>query len=182
MSGTKKRVLIEENSTSDSKSTTIITRIHEEKHTKNTQRQWYVESIDQRNHLMTAATTTTTTTNENNNNENLPNKIERILRKINLWSTNNTNRRRESVQDISFNKTNLSTYDNLRQGQHGDGQMTKSTLLRTFRPRCCSSTYVPQKARPHSMISIESDVNTNSFTRQSRTDKVRMRIQMKSIV
>lgn len=182
MSGEKKRhrwkqnpILIEENIIIDSKLTTITTKIEEkeEKHIENTRYQWCHQN---------------TTDNDNNekistkknisSNETITEKIERVLRKINAWTNetsssstatnhNNTTIQRESLQDISFNKTNLSTdYDNICQGQKKSESHLPKSVLNSFRQRCCSSTYNNtdidmvknepiSSHRPHSMIYVD---------------------------
>jgi hypothetical protein len=211
MSGKKKRhrwrqspILIEENITIDSKSTTITTRTDEQKHTENTIRRWYHNDEDEK-------------TNQNEiqpivllPNETISEKIERILRKINAWTNessspsstttnhNNSHIPREPLQDTSFNKTNLSTYDNIRQGQQNESRFTKPTYnssFNSFRQRCCSSTYTDPTMvknqqisthRPYSMICTDKPLppasccltkDKNNYLSEGQDRKVRGRIQ-----
>ena len=158
MSGEKRRhrwrrgpVLVEENLTIDSKSITTTTRIEEEKHTENIRRKWY---DNDENELQPTSLLPTETISE---------KIERILRKINAWtndasptSTNN-DKPPESLQDISFNKTDLSTYDEIRQRQQYKSRFTKptsSSLLNSLRQRCCSSAQADSARIPNHQIPV----------------------------
>jgi hypothetical protein len=170
MSGEKKRhrwrrgpILIEENLTIDSKLTKTTTSTEEEKHTENTIRKWYNNDEDDDNR------------NENeiplrilSPNETISERIERVLRRINAWTnetsstpTNDTNNniQRDSLHDTSFNKTDISNYDNIRQRQQYKSRFTKPptcSLFNSFRQRCCSSTSVEpninQTHRPYSMV------------------------------
>jgi hypothetical protein len=186
MSGEKKRhrwrrgpLLIEENLTIESKLRKTSTTTEEQNHTENTIRKWYPNDEDDDR-------------NENeipvrilSPNETISEKIERVLRRINAWTnetsstpTNNTNSiQRDSLQDTSFNKTNVSTYDNIRQRQRYKSRFTKppsSSLFDSFRQQCCSSTPVDRNMdqnqqrstqRPYSMVFIDersSPVTTTS--------------------
>lgn len=170
MSGEKQRhrwrrspILIEEKLTIDSKSTTTSRRTDEEKHIENTIRKWYSrnEESDERNQQEISSRILPA-------NESLAGKIERVLRRINAWTneisssstaTTSNHLQREPLQDISFNKTNLSTYEKIRLRQtYQSHQPTNS-----FRQRCCSSTYTePDRIqsqqisthRPFSMVFI----------------------------
>jgi hypothetical protein len=181
MSGEKKRhrwrqspILIEENIVIDSKSTTVTTKIEEQKHTETTKRHWY-NNEDER--LQPNAT--------------ISEKIERVLRKINSWTNetsstatnhNNNNIQREPLQDTSFNKANLSGYDNIFQGRQNESRFTKPTsnsLLNSIRQRCCSSTYnnpnmvknqQTSSHRPYSMIFIDDPLPPTSC-RITKDDK-----------
>lgn len=203
MSGEKKRrrwrqrpVLIEENITIDSKSsTTITTRSEEQKHTENTRRQWYQKKEDEQTYPQESPSTIFLP------NEKLSEKIDRVLRKINAWTnetsptaTNHNNIQRESLQDTSFNKTNLSAYDNICQGQQNESQ----PIGNSFRQRCCSSTYTnsnmgknPQISipRPYSTIYIDESLSPtascltkdkNNYLHEGQQErKVRGRISLK---
>ncbi len=187
MSGEKRRrhrwkhgpVLIEENIVIDSKSTTVTTRTEEQKHIENTRLHWY-ENDDEKEE-----------TNLNNiplPNETISDKIERVLRKINVWTNetslpatnhHNNNIPLESLQDISINKTNLSPYDNLWQGQQNQTSPPKSTsnsFFNSFRPRCCVSTYanpimVKNQSRPYSMACVDESVPATSCCSMKNTNQ-----------
>ncbi|CAF4098358.1 unnamed protein product [Rotaria sp. Silwood2] len=186
MSGEKKRhrwkyspVLIEENITIDSKSITTTTRTEEEKHTENTIRKWYNnndgDSDDDDDDGI----------NQNQPQQTISEKIERVLRKINAWTnektaastdTNDNNIQREPLQDTSFNKTSLSTYDYIRQEQEckpRSKKPTSNTLFNSLRQRCSSSTFVDPNTiktqhvsvhRPHSMIFTDEPISSMTTT------------------
>lgn len=208
MSGEKKRhrwrqspILIEENITIDSKLTTITTTIEERKHTENTRYQLYnidPDDDDDEEKLPSKIIPT---------NETITERIERVLRRINAWTNetsstatnhNNNNIQREPLQDTSFNKTNLSAYDNICQGQKNESRFSKPTsksVLNTFRQRCCSSTYTDSDMiknepisshRPFSMISIDDPLpamscgltkDKNNYFHEGQDRKVRRKIR-----
>jgi hypothetical protein len=174
MSGEKKRrrwrrdpVLIEENITIDS--TTTTTRTEERKHIESTVCKWYNNDEDDNVNTKEIPPILLIP------NETVSEKIDRVLRRINAWTnetsstTSNTNNniQREPLQDASFNKTDLSGYDNIRQRQSNESHFSKPTynsLLNSIRRRCCSSTYgdpnviqtqqIPAH-RPYSMTFID---------------------------
>lgn len=176
-------ILIEENIIIDSKSTTITTHREEQKRTANTRRQWYPI--------------------EENSNETLSERIERVLRKINGWTNDNSVTSTttthpiqiHSQQNISLNKTNSSAYDNIPQGQSHESHLPKSTtnsFFHTLRQQCCSSNYcdptmVKNQSQPISITSVDecvlpSPLTTSSSMKMKKTNsperqekKVRMR-------
>jgi hypothetical protein len=204
MSGEKQRhrwrqdpILIEENIIIDSKSTTITTTTEEQKHTKNTKRHWYNnDDEDEKNQPIILTPPL---------NETISEKIERVLRKINGWTNetsstatnhNNNNIQREPLQDTSFNKTNLSAYDNIYHGQQNESHFSKpisNSVLNSFRPRCCSSTYTDSNMvknqqistnRPFSMVCVDDPLppttcrlpkNDNNYSNERQNRKVRGR-------
>jgi hypothetical protein len=202
MSGEKRRrhqwkhgpVLIEENIIIDSKSTTITTRTEEEKHIENTRCHWYENDDDDDNDKAKNFN------DMSSPNETISDRIERVLRKINVWTNetsstatnhDNNNIQPESLQDISINKTNLSLYDNIRQGQQNQTCRPKSTsnsFFNSFRPRCCVSTYanpmmVKNQSRPYSMVCVDESIppisccsmknNNQNYSYQRQDRKVR---------
>jgi len=175
MSGEKKRhrwrpgpIFVEENITVDSKlrKTTQTSTTEEEKHTENKIRKWYNNNIDEDDDNRTSSEIPLRTLSPN---ETISERIERVLRRINAWtnetsSTPTNNIQRESLHDTSFNKTNLSAYDNIRQRQRYKSRFIKpptNSLFNSFRQRCCSSTSAEpnvnqnQQHRPHSMVFID---------------------------
>ncbi|CAF4926726.1 unnamed protein product [Rotaria magnacalcarata] len=158
MSGEKKRhrwrsspILIEEKTKIDSKSVKTKTTTEEEKHTENTVRKWYNNNDDDDDD--DASNQSESQPTKQLPNATIVNKIERVLRKINAWtnetastSTNNSdnNIQRETLQDTSFNETNLSAYDDAHHKQKYKSRSKKATShksLDSIRQRCCSSTY-----------------------------------------
>ena len=169
MSSEKKRrrwrrapLLVEENLTIDSTSTTTSTRIQEEKHIENIRRRWYQPSKDDENEEMTDNKEIPLMTLLPD--ETIAEKIDRVLKKINAWtnetstttttsssaaaaasSDNNHHHQHPSLhQDTSFNKTSKSSanYDNLRQ-QCYPSTYTKpipSSVVHPNRRRSSSST------------------------------------------
>lgn len=202
MSGEKRRrrwkrgpILIEENTVINSKSTTITTRTEEQKHIENTRCHWYENDEDEKTNFNDISLP----------NETISDRIERVLRKINVWTNetsltatnhHNNNIQPESLQDVSINKTNLSPYDNIRQGQQNQTRLPKSTsnsFFNSFRPRCCTSTYanpimVKNQSRPYSMVCVDESVsptsccsiknnNNYNYSYQRQDRKVRERVQ-----
>ena len=175
MSGEKKRrrrkhgpVLIEENVITNLRSTTTTIKTEEQKHTENTVRQFYHTDEDEESVSDDLQSTAIPS------NEKISKKIERVLRKINAWTNevsstpthHNNDMQQDSLQDMSFNKTNLPVYDNPQQGQRHESSFIKpmsSSLFHSFRQRCCSSTYTNPNIlnsqqisahRPHSLMTF----------------------------
>ncbi|CAM4784560.1 unnamed protein product [Rotaria magnacalcarata] len=127
------------------------TTTEEEKHTENTVRKWYNNNDDDDDD--DASNQSESQPTKQLPNATIVNKIERVLRKINAWtnetastSTNNSdnNIQRETLQDTSFNETNLSAYDDAHHKQKYKSRSKKATShksLDSIRQRCCSSTY-----------------------------------------
>ena len=163
-------LLVEENLTIDSTSTTTKTQVEEKKHIENVRRQWYNDDgDDERERASTPLSA----------NESIAEKIDRVLKKINAW-TNEASASAESTsnhllgqQDTSLNRTTKSSsnYDNLRQASSSSyyADLSKTTTSTSLphgasRRRCLSSTNGdlvmipiadPSAHRPYSMTFVD---------------------------